>query len=80
MLEEALTQVIGGKARGTEKEHTFLQTEGNMLEVLGMMLNMARAHFITKMEASIRARGRMMRRVDKALSWDQEDTHIQVSG
>ena len=80
MPEEALTQVIGERVRGTEKEHIFSQTEGNMLEVLGMMLSMARAHFITKMEASIKALGRMMRRADKALLWVPEDTHIPVSG
>ena len=80
MPEEALTQVIGGRARGTEKEHIFSQTEGNMLEVLEMMLSMARAHFITKMEASIKALGKTTRRVVKALLWVPEDTHIQVSG
>ena len=80
MPEEALIQVTGGRARGTEKEHIFLQTEENMLEVLEMMLSMARAHFITKMEASIKALGKTTRRVVKALLWVPEDTRIQVSG
>ena len=80
MVEEALTRVIGGKAKDMERELTSLQTGGNMLEVLGMMLSMERGHFITQMEAIIKGLGRMMRRADKGPMWVAEDTHIQVSG